>query len=298
MSLATLALSQPRMIAPQSAVSALAPSDAKAAKARATLTGVKTATAARAEQPSPIEDQARKQRLARKDQARQQVQVLVERIRTLKQFASDNPQVMAKQLAQIVKQLKSALKAYAEAGGTPPPGASTSAAVPAAPAPAASAEKAPASTSPAAEARTAETATGPAEAVETETEAETESADAEVPDRAAPPSLEETPAAAPASRADVRPGDIYKAMKERISGSEAAADMTFVKEVRGIGKWIKELLDKAKVQMAFKPMDDEAKTAFEDADEGLKEIDDALDDLDRGIRASSPEAGLFAALYA
>jgi hypothetical protein len=74
--------------------------------------------------------------------------------------------------------------------------------------------------------------------------------------------------------------------------------MTFVKEVRGIGKWIRELLDKAKVQMAFKPMDDETRTAFEDADEGLKEIDKALDDLDRGIRASSPEAGLFAALYA
>lgn len=297
MSLATLALSQPRTIAPQSAVSAPVPSDAKAAKARATLAGVKTATAARAEQPSPIEDQTRKQRLARKDQARQQVQVLVERIRTLKQFASDNPQVMAKQLAQIVKALKSALKAYAEAGGTPPPGASTSAAVPAAPPPTASAEKAPASSSPTAEASTAETATGTDEVVETETE--TESADAEASDRAAPSSPEEPSApTAPASRPEVRPGDVYKAMKERLSGSEAAADLTFVKEVRGIGKWIRELLEKAKVQMAFKPMDDETRTAFEDADEGLKEIDKALDDMDRSIRASSPEAGLFAALYA
>ncbi len=297
MSLATLALSQPRPIAPQSAVSAVKLSDAKAAKAGAALTGVRSATAERAEQPSPIEDQTRKQRLARKDQARQQVQVLVERIRTLKQFASDNPQVMAKQLAQIVKQLKSALKAYAEAGGTPPPGASTSAAAPAAPTPAASAENTPASSDSNAEARTAETATSPAEAVKMDSE--TESADAEVSDRAAPSSTAEPPApAAPATRAEIRPGDIYRAMKDRLSGSEAAADMTFVKEVRGIGKWIRELLDKAKVQMAFKPMDDETKTAFEDTDEGLKEIDDALDDLDRSIRASSPEAGLFAALYA
>ena len=280
MSLATLALSQPRMIAPQSAVSALAPSDAKAAKARATLTGVKTVTAARAEQPSPIEDQARKQRLARKDQARQQVQVLVERIRTLKQFASDNPQVMAKQLAQIVKALKSALKAYAEAGGTPPPGASTSMTAPGAVAKVEAPAKA--------EADPAISEGSDATAAETETPTEP----------AVRPDAEQTADAWTALRAEVRPADVYKDMKERLSGSEAAADMIFVKEVRGIGKWIRELLEKAKVQMAFKPMDDETKTAFEDADEGLKEIDKALDDLDRGIRVSSPEAGLFAALYA
>ena len=268
------------MIAPQSAVSALAPSDAKAAKARATLTGVKTATAARAEQPSPIEDQARKQRLARKDQARQQVQVLVERIRTLKQFASDNPQVMAKQLAQIVKALKSALKAYAEAGGTPPPGASTGMTAPGAVAKVEAPAKA--------EADPAISEGSDVAAAETETPTEP----------AVRPDAEQTAPTAPASRPEVRPGDVYKAMKERLSGSEAAADMTFVKEVRGIGKWIRELLDKAKIQMAFKPMDDETKTAFEDADEGLKEIDKALDDMDRSIRASSPEAGLFAALYA
>ncbi|WGM45704.1 hypothetical protein KOAAANKH_00568 [Brevundimonas sp. NIBR10] len=282
MSLATLALSQPRTLAPQSAVSALAPSDARAAKARATLTGIKTATAARAEQPSPVEDQTRKQRLARKDQARQQVQVLVERIRTLKQFASDNPQVMAKQLAQIVKQLKSALKAYAEAGGTPPPGAGASTGMTAP----SRTTKAEAKADPDADPAVSEGSD--ADAVETEAPTEP----------AVRPDAEQTAEAWTALRAEVRPADIYKDMKHRLSGSEAAADMTFVKEVRGIGKWIKELLDKAKVQMAFKPMDDETNTAFEDADEGLKAIDKALDDLDRGIRASSPEAGLFAALYA
>ena len=284
MSLATLALSQPRTIAQQSAISTLTPSDAKAAKARATLTGVRSATAAQAEQTSPVEDQARKQRLARKDQARQQVQVLVERIRTLKQFASDNPQVMAKQLAQIVKQLKSALKAYAEAGGTPPPGASTSVTTPAA-ASNANAE--------------AETKAGPQADPAMSEDSDAAAAD---PEAAAEPfaaaDSERTADAWTAQRAEVRPADVYKDMKERLSGSEAAADMTFVKEVRGIGKWIKDLLDKARVQMAFKPIDDETKTSFEDTDEGLKEIDDALDDLDRSIRASSPEAGLFAALYA
>ena len=282
MSLATLALSQPRTIAPQSAVSAVNLSDAKAAKARAALTGSRSATAERAEQPSPAEDQARKQRLARKDQARQQVQVLVERIRTLKQFASDNPQVMAKQLAQIVKALKSALKAYAEAGGTPPPGAGASTGM-TAPSPTTKAE---AKADPDADPAVSEGSDAASAEIETPTEP------------AIRPDADQTADAWTALRAEVRPADVYKAMKERLSGSEAAADMTFVKEVRGIGKWIRELLDKAKVQMAFKPMDDETKTAFEDADEGLKEIDKALDDLDRSIRASSPEAGLFAALYA
>lgn len=221
---------------------------------------------------SSLEDMQKQRRQSLKDQARAQVLALVERIRTLKQFASDNPEVMAKQLATIVKALKSALKAYAEAGGAPRGmGADTS--VPAAP------------SQPAAPTDARSGSAGASEVgASTGDAAPTEVCDAD------PKPLATSP--------DLVPRSVYEEMRDSVSGSEAASDMDFVKLVRGVGKVIRDLLTKAKIQTALKGPDDETKKAFEATAQGLRDVDEALDKMDRDIRNSSPAAGMFVALYA
>ncbi|NBW23000.1 MAG: hypothetical protein EBR82_85155, partial [Caulobacteraceae bacterium] len=117
-----------------------------------------------------------------------------------------------------------------------------------------------------------------------------------VADAAVPTGAGSAPAAVPAATVD--PRNIYEKMRDEVSGSEAAGDMDFVKLVRGVGKVIRELLTKAKIQTALKGPDDETKKAFKETEEGLKEVDKALEKMDRDIRNSSPAAGMFVALYA
>jgi hypothetical protein len=222
-----------------------------------------------------LEDMQKQRRDALKAQAKAKVMALIERIRTLKQFASDNPQVMAKQLAAIVKDLKSAIKAYADAGGAARDVGGASASAPSAPA----------------------AASDPAdESSDTAPSADTPAAGAEDPeavaDAAVPPDAKAVPAAT------VDPRNIYEKMRDAVSGSEAAGDMDFVKLVRGVGKVIRELLTKAKIQTALKGPDDETAKAFKATEEGLKDVDKALEQMDRDIRNSSPAAGMFVALYA
>jgi hypothetical protein len=228
-----------------------------------------------------LEDAQKERRSSLKAQAKAQVMALLDRIRTLKQFASDNPQVMAKQLAAIVKELKSALKAYADAGGTPR-GMDASASAPAAP---------------------SQTAESPDETPEKAAAADpsvaTDKASADDgPDvAAAAGDIDEKTVATP-KPADLDPRNVYEKMRDSVSGSEAAGDMDFVKLVRGVGKVIRDLLNKAKIQTALKGPDDETKKAFKETEEGLKDLDRALEKMDREIRSSSPAAGMFVALYA
>ena len=117
-----------------------------------------------------------------------------------------------------------------------------------------------------------------------------------VADAASPPDAKASSTAVPTAAVD--PRNIYEKMRDEVSGSEAAGDMDFVKMVRGVGKVIRELLTKAKIQTALKGPDDETKRAFKETEEGLKEVDKALEKMDRDIRNSSPAAGMFVALYA
>jgi hypothetical protein len=231
-----------------------------------------------------LEDAQKERRSSLKAQAKAQVMALLDRIRTLKQFASDNPQVMAKQLAAIVKELKSALKAYADAGGTPR-GMDAAASAPGAPS------------------QTAESpdeTTDKAEAAVDQPVATDEASADDVPDAAATATagdIDEKTVATP-KPADLDPRNVYEKMRDSLSGSEAAGDMDFVKLVRGVGKVIRDLLNKAKIQTALKGPDDETKKAFKETEEGLKDLDKALETMDREIRNTSPAAGMFVALYA
>jgi hypothetical protein len=222
-----------------------------------------------------LEDMQKQRRDSLKAQAKAQVMALIERIRTLKQFASENPQVMAKQLAAITKDLKSAIKAYADAGGAARDlgGASASSLV----APTASSDP---------------TEDGAPETAEAAAPADART----VTDAAVPFDAKAAPTAVPAAAAD--PRNLYEKMRDEVSGSEAAGDMDFVKLVRGVGKVIRELLTKAKIQTALKGPDDETARAFKETEAGLKDVDKALEQMDRDIRNSSPAAGMFVALYA
>ena len=262
---------------PAAPLAALLKADAASSSKAADKASEKTEAARTA--ATSLEDMQKQRRDALKAQAKAQVMALIERIRTLKQFASDNPQVMAKQLAAITKDLKSALKAYADAGGAARDVGGASASAPSAPA---------ATSDPADESSdTAPDAVTPAAGVE-DPEA--------VAGTAFPADAKAAPTAVPAATVD--PRNIYEKMRDAVSGSEAAGDMDFVKLVRGVGKVIRELLTKAKIQTALKGPDDETARAFKETEAGLKDVDKALEQMDRDIRNSSPAAGMFVALYA
>ncbi|QTC90724.1 hypothetical protein [Brevundimonas goettingensis] len=228
----------------------------------------------------------KERRSSLKAQAKAQVLALLDRIRTLKQFASDNPGVMAKQLAAITRDLKSAIKAYADAGGSARDLGNASAPAPAAP------DKAVSDQAEAASEK--RPAAGGTEDLDASVTAEAPDA-GEVADTASPSGAKAVPAA---PTAIVDPRNIYEKMRDEVSGSEAAGDMDFVKLVRGVGKVIRDLLTRAKIQTALKGPDDETKKAFKETEEGLKEVDKALEKMDRDIRNASPAAGMFVALYA
>jgi hypothetical protein len=220
---------------------------------------------------------------------------LLERIRTLKQFASDNPGVMAKQLAAIARDLKSAIKAYADAGGSARDLGNASAPAPAAPDKTAS-DKAASDQAEVSPEAASEKSPAAEEAEDLDASVTAEAPDAgEVADTAAPSGAK---AVSIAPTPVVDPRNIYEKMRDEVSGSEAAGDMDFVKLARSVGKVIRELLTRAKIQTALKGPDGETKKAFKDTEEGLKEVDEALEKMDRDIRNSSPAAGMFVALYA
>ncbi len=292
MTLATLTLARQatgfktdlKVAAEKPAVSLAAPLKADAANSTKASDRASDKTEAARTAATSLEDMQKQRRDSLKAQAKAQVMALVERIRTLKQFASDNPQVMAKQLAAIVKDLKSAIKAYADAGGATRDLGGASATAPSAPA---------AASGPVDKTSAADPAGDEAGAVASEAAPEDAKA---VADAAVPTDAGSAPAAVPAAAVD--PRNIYEKMRDEVSGSEAAGDMDFVKLVRGVGKVIRELLTKAKIQTALKGPDDETAKAFKETEEGLKEVDKALEKMDRDIRNSSPAAGMFVALYA
>jgi len=178
------------------------------------------------------------QRQAAKSKARERIDTIIEKLKMIKKVGAESPEVMAKMLAQLVKELKKAIDAYVAAGGKPGGGWSTSLTAPS----------------------------------------------------ASSGSTDDTPAE--------KAPDVYAEMRDAVKGSEAGGDMEFVKIAKDIARTIRELMDKAKVQTAFTNPDDETIKAFEDTDDTLKEIDKTLDTLDRAIKASSPAAGMFVALYA
>lgn len=218
--------------APRAVLSPVPAEKTKAAGSALTLVKAAADNPAATKAADEAQEAAKARRQQAKAAAKEKIVQILDRLRKLKQFASDNPEVMAKQLAQVTKELMAAIKAYAAAGGSPTGGWQTS-----------------------------------------------------------------LNASSP-TRDDGTPKSAEEQMRDQVSGSEAAGDMDFLKYAKAAVKKIKEYLEKAKLQTALHGPNKETKEAFDETDATLKEVEKAMDDMDRDIKASSPAAGMFVAMYA
>lgn len=206
---------------------------------------------------------------AKKTQAHQDVIRLREQFKLIKKIYANNPQEMARQLGKIFKELKTALKAYAEATkGDPAPQP------PAAPADA-----------------------GGAPVDEATADGEKTSGDGAPADGDAPSSKEATTDAAAARegfRALIREGvNAYQkqsADEDRVMrakrAEEAQGTLVFLDEVRGLVKDIVKTYVEAKIKAAFLGKGrDERSEPFKEADKALKELEEAMTDIETDAKA-------------
>lgn len=203
----------------------------------------------------------------KKSQARAKVQQLIEWLKIVRKLYAQDPKGMAKALAQVFKDLKSAVKAYRDAGGQE---MSLSGAV-AAPPPAA--------------APPSEAAAGhdPSDA---DAEAETGSP----PD--APAVSGPEPAADPEKSAASDAASIYGAVVGEMRKAIGEDGLAFLKDVRGLVEELDKLLLTARGQATIRKRDKDTDEAFEDADKALKALHEEMDGMEQDIRRDAPTAGM------
>jgi len=196
-----------------------------------------------------------------KQQARAKVQSLIERLRIFKKLFSGDPKQMAKALAQLTKELREAVKAYKAAGGQEM---------------GMTGELARGVTTPAPEA-------APDETKATQATGETSGEEPEGPgeDKA------EASAVDPAQG-----GALYEAVKTRMRETLAEGDLDFIKEVRGVVKAVRDLLESARTKAMGSRPDKATQENFKDADEQMKALNKELEDMERDVRRDAPTVGL------
>ncbi|MBS0298192.1 MAG: hypothetical protein JSR45_17980 [Proteobacteria bacterium] len=210
---------------------------------------------------------------SRKTQARAKLQQIREWLKIVKKLYAQNPKGMAQAVAQVVKDLKAALKEYADAGGREM--GMSDEAVTATLAPAAKPEDAEkARNAQTADAHTADGKTGEVDADQPKPE------DAATGDQAAP-------ARAPADAAN-----LYGAVSDAVRKVIGEDGLEFLKEVREMAQDVKDLLASARIQAAAHRRDKSTDKAFEDADKAFKDLDDAMHDTERDIRQAAPDVGM------
>ena len=205
---------------------------------------------------------------AKKTQAHQDVIRLREQFKLIKKIYANNPQEMARQLGKIFKELKTALKAYAEATkGDPAPQP------PAAP----------------------EDAEG-ARVNEATADADKKSGDDAPTDGDAQPSKEAATDAAAREefRALIREGvnayqkqstDEHRFVRAH-RAEEAQGTLAFLDEVRGLVKDIVKTYVEAKIKAAFLGKGrDERSEPFKEADKALKALEEAMTDIETDAKA-------------
>ncbi|ADU11956.1 hypothetical protein [Asticcacaulis excentricus] len=241
----------------------------------------KTAAETLSEMPKKTRDDARAR-------AKAKVMQLVERLKIIKELGKSDPKIMAKMLANLMKELKAAVKDYAKAGGNDMDMSGFSAAQSAASQPVPDSD---------------------AETQATEAAEETAVSDDEafvVEDRAA----EATPSAetdAP-SEATVTyiptPADIKSAAEAYVKTERQRAEgelmevNDFMKQVRGLVKVVKDLFETAKIKLAFQKVDKDTVEAFKSSGKDMEEIDKVLQDLNKGLDDERVVYGPRAAIYA
>lgn len=227
---------------------------------------------------------------ARKSQARAKLQQVRDWLKIVRKLYAQNPEGMARALAQAVKDLKAAVKAYRDAGGEEMAmaGAATGAALATGPAPtrATTPEDKPAAAAPAADAEDAEQSDEP----ET-TQGAGEDADGLAGD-------DETPADRQIGFADIVAGayaagrSLFDAVAGEVRKQIGEDGLNFLKEVRALVKDMADLLLTARGQAAIRRKDKSTDKAFEAADQAFRELNQAMDDMERDLRHDAPTAGM------
>ncbi|MBX7248614.1 MAG: hypothetical protein K1X35_06115 [Caulobacteraceae bacterium] len=217
---------------------------------------------------------------SRKSQAKARLQQIREWVKIVRKLYAQNPEGMAKTLAQAFKDLKAAVQAYREAGGEEM-AAAGGMAPPVAPAPV--------------QAPREPGASDPAEAAD-------ETEDARAPDQDAPPEGaaddEETAGDGSGNAPFEEPTygafghGLYDAVVGEVKRMIGEDGLDFLKQVRGLVNDLRDLLQTARGQAAIRKRDARTETALKDADEALKALNRDMGEMDQQIRRDAPTVSL------
>ncbi|MCA1935634.1 MAG: hypothetical protein LDL37_09280 [Asticcacaulis sp.] len=256
---------------------------AKAQKAQAQKNAADTLN----EMPKKTRDDARAR-------AKAKVMQLVERLKIIKELGKSDPKIMAKMLANLMKELKAAVKDYAKAGGNDMDVSGFSAAQSTASQPVPDSD---AETESTAETETTEAAEEAA--VSDDTDSVTEDTAAE----ATPTTETDAPGEATApyipTPADIKgAAEAYVKTERQRAEGELMEVNDFMKQVRGLVKVVKDLFETAKIKLAFQKVDKDTVEAFKSSGKDMEEIDKVLQDLNKGLDDERAVYGPRAAIYA
>lgn len=91
---------------------------------------------------------------------------------------------------------------------------------------------------------------------------------------------------------------LYDEMVRTLREDIGRDGLDFTRQVRGLIDKIKELLEASRGQAMIRKPDKDTDAAFEAADKALKELGEALDDMDKDIMRAVPAAGMMVSLAA
>lgn len=205
---------------------------------------------------------------SRKSQAKAKLQQVREWLKIVRKLFAQNPKGMARALAQVFKDLKTAVEAYNDAGGQEM--GATSEAVGAVLAGQPADDEAPSDP--------AKDPTGAAPAEDAEA----------APDRSSGSTAPDDAAAARAADG----ASLYDAVVGEVRKQLGEDGLEFIKQVRGIVDDVRKLLETARGQAAIQRRDKETDKTFEDADKALKALNETMEQMTREIRRDAPSAGM------
>jgi|GEM_PF-4976272 len=201
--------------------------------------------------------------------ARKRVDQLKERLKMLEQMPGLDPAKKARLIAQLTKELKSAVKAYASAGGS------------------------------ALEVGTTGTPAAPAADIPPDslTDSPTDSDTPETPSDATSPDATNSDSAPPtdATKDRDRPASPYdhRSDADRRKSAEAEEDAAFARDVRDMMRKIKALLDKAKTEARTRiSHNDKAPDDIRDAEAALRALDKEVGMIESTTAATDLMSGL------
>ncbi|ESQ81063.1 hypothetical protein [Asticcacaulis sp. YBE204] len=234
-----------------------------------------------------VRDVPRKVRDDTRARAKEKLMQLFERMKIIKKLGENDPKMMAKLLAQAMKELKAIVKEYVRAGGNSSDVSGYAAAQVTASTPVPDETKdveAEASDAVSEVETTSEDV--PTEAVEGDTAVEATAETSETAEKPQTPLEAKTAAEA-----------YVKTERDRAQG-ELMEVGEFMRLVRGFMKATKELLETAKIKLTFQKVGKDTVEDFRSSYEDMKDIEEEFEDLSKGLDDERAVFGPKSVLYA